>query len=163
MKERGSETQPCSKLTGTSCIGGLKSGAPPRLSGTFIKVFLRVRFGVGQWRGNKHLARTLRSTTLRNTVRCCGFLLMLLHTAAGFVDSEYVFSHWISSSELLLRFKMKRAAEEEGNSFAEKNCNSRYGGSNSFGSSCNSDDSRRFSTSRDENNYSKQRKCQTRI
>lgn len=83
-------------------------------------------------------------------MRFCGFLLMLLYTAAGFVDSEYVFSHWISSSELLLRFKMKRAAEEEGNSFAEKNCNSRYSGSNSFGSSCNSDDSRRFSTSRDD-------------
>jgi hypothetical protein len=57
---------------------------------------------------------------------------MFLYTAAGFVDSEYVFSHWISSSELLSRFKMKRAAEEEGNSFAEKNCDSCYGGSNSF-------------------------------
>ena len=87
-------------------------------------------------------------------------MLMLLYTAAGFVDSEYVFSHWISSSELLLRFKMKRAAEEEGNSFAEKNCNSRYGGSNSFGSGCSSDDSRCFSTSRNDYNYSKQRKCQ---
>lgn len=72
---------------------------------------------------------------------------MLLYTAAEFVNSEYVVSHWISSSELLLRFKMKRSAEEEGNSFAEKNCNSRYGSSNSFGSRCSSDDSRGFSTS----------------
>ena len=87
-------------------------------------------------------------------------LLMLLYTAAGFVDSEYVFSHWIPSSELLLRFKMKRATEEEGKSFAEKNRNSRYGGSNSFDSGCSSDDSRCFSTSRDDYDYSKQRKCQ---
>ena len=92
-------------------------------------------------------------------MRCCGFLLMLLYTAAGFVDSEYVFLDWISSSELLLRFKMKRSAEEEGNSFAEKNCNSRYGIGNSFGSSCSRDDSRCFSTSRNDYTYSKQRKC----
>ncbi len=84
---------------------------------------------------------------------------MLLYTAAGFVDSEYVFSHWISSSELLLRFKMKRAVEEEGKSFAEKNCNSRYGGCGSFGSGCSSDDSRCFGASRNDYNYSKQRKC----
>jgi hypothetical protein len=76
------------------------------------------------------------------------------------VDSEYVFLHWISSSELLLRFKMKRAAEEEGNSFAEKNCNPRYGGSSSFDSGCSSDDSRCLSTFGNDYNYSKQWKCQ---
>lgn len=81
---------------------------------------------------------------------------MLLYTVAGFVDSEFVFSHWISSSELLLRFKMKRAAEEEGKSFAEKNRNRRYGDSSSFDSGCNSDDSRWLSTTRNDYNYSKQ-------
>ena len=107
----------------------------------------------------KELARTLYAKTLQNIARCREFLLMLLYTAAGSVDSEYVFLRWISSSELLLRFKMKLAAEEEGNSFAEKNCNSRYGIGNSFGSSCSSDDSRCFSTSRNDCKDSKQRKC----
>lgn len=93
-------------------------------------------------------------------VRCCGFLLMLLYTGARFVDSEYVFLHWISSSELTFRFKMKRSAEDEGNSFAEKNCYNRYGSSNSFDSRCSSDDSLCFSTYRDDYNYSKQRKRQ---
>jgi len=55
---------------------------------------------------------------------------------------------------------MKRATEEEGRSFAEKNRNSRYSASSSFDSGCSSDDSRCFSTSRDDYNYSKQRKCQ---
>lgn len=79
---------------------------------------------------------------------------MFLYTIAWSVDSEYVFSNWISGSELLLRFKMKGVVEEEGRIFAEKNRSSRHGRRDSFGSSCTSDDSCRFSASPDECTYS---------